>query len=262
MSIAKEHYESKLEVITAIAEEQIQTPAAVPMDVYLKEAEYLFKWCLDDEAQLVGKGLSWDLVQDLPARAGTLRAAEAYWIAVRTERGEAEKQWSKKSPDAYSFRNELLHELRFAYRKNIEALAAIKFISGGNGHADMLQDLQELGTLGKLNPGPLEEMNFDMTLLDRAEAMVSELAPLYAEAQRDRDQINAVKKIRDQAYTHLKEAVDTIRRYGRHLFWRNPARRKGYISAHLTKMNRRNGRGGSASAGDDVVPEIPDTPAE
>jgi hypothetical protein len=50
------------------------------------------------------------------------------------------------------------------------------------------------------------------------------------------------KKIRDQAFTHLKEAVDLIREYGRYVFWRNDARLKGYRSNHLRKMRLRNTR--------------------
>ena len=42
--------------------------------------------------------------------------------------------------------------------------------------------------------------------------------------KRDRQDFNEFKKIRHQAFTHLKEAVDLIREYGRYVFWRNSAR--------------------------------------
>ena len=41
-----------------------------------------------------------------------------------------------------------------------------------------------------------------------------------------------VKRIRDQAYTHLKEAVDALRRCGQFVFWKNEDRRKGYTSQY------------------------------
>jgi hypothetical protein len=50
------------------------------------------------------------------------------------------------------------------------------------------------------------------------------------------------KKIRNQAYTHLKEAVDYIREYGRYVFWRNPARLKGYRSDYRRMLNKRSTR--------------------
>ena len=47
----------------------------MPVDVYLQEAENLYHWCQDDEAQLTGAGLAWNLVQEIPVRAGALREA-------------------------------------------------------------------------------------------------------------------------------------------------------------------------------------------
>ena len=46
----------------------------------------------------------------------------------------------------------------------------------------------------------------------------------------------------NQAFTHLKEAVDYIREYGRYVFWRNPARLKGYRSDYIRKLNKRSTR--------------------
>jgi len=61
-------------------------------------------------------------------------------------------------------------------------------------------------------------------------------------ASRDREDYLEAKKIRDQAFTHLKEAVDYIREYGRYVFWRNPARLKGYRSDHLRRYKKRSTR--------------------
>jgi hypothetical protein len=58
-------------------------------------------------------------------------------------------------------------------------------------------------------------------------------------AYRDRQDFSAVKKIRDQAFTHVKEAVDKIRKCGQFVFWRNAARVKGYRSDYLRRINRR-----------------------
>ena len=44
--------------------------------------------------------------------------------------------------------------------------------------------------------------------------------------------------------TYVQEAVDKIRKFGRHVFWRNEARLIGYRSEYLFKRNRnrRNGK--------------------
>ena len=83
-------------------------------------------------------------------------------------------------------------------------------------------------------------IGFDLTLLDQAAQKSDELRSLYAAATRDRQDFNEFKKIRDQAFTHLKEAVDKIRKCGQYVFWRNAARVKGYRSNYIRRINRRN----------------------
>ncbi|MBN2672899.1 MAG: hypothetical protein JXX29_14545 [Deltaproteobacteria bacterium] len=60
---------------------------------------------------------------------------------------------------------------------------------------------------------------------------------LRGEATADKGNDNETKRIRDQAYTHLKEAVDAIRECGQYVFWKNPDRRKGYASDYNRKRN-------------------------
>lgn len=258
----KTDYETKIEVITAITVDQIKTPAGIPVEVYIQEAEDLFKGCLNDEAELVGKGVPWDFVLDLPIRSGALREAETDWGTARRTKEEAEKQWEEKAPTAYTFRNELQGDLRFAFRKDTGLTSRMKDISSGSGYPDMIQDLNDLQKLGRQNPGLLEPIGFDMTKLDRAQAMVDELSELYADVKQERVKAKAAKKIRDQAYTHLKEAVDEIRDYGRYAFRWDDDRKKVYRSEHISKMNRKAGKSDSPSTGDGSVSETPETPAE
>ena len=53
----------------------------------------------------------------------------------------------------------------------------------------------------------------------------------------------------DQAYTHLKQAVDEIRDTGQYVFWNDEVRRDGYYSTYLRKKNsRRNPSAASTTA--------------
>jgi hypothetical protein len=75
-------------------------------------------------------------------------------------------------------------------------------------------------------------------------------------ATRDRQDFSEVKKIRDQAFTHVKEAVDKIRKCGQYVFWRNPARVKGYRSNYLRRLNRRSDEGNNEpETGPQALPE-------
>jgi predicted transcriptional regulator YheO len=54
-----------------------------------------------------------------------------------------------------------------------------------------------------------------------------------AEATAKKNSFMDDKKIRDQAYTHLKKAVDQLYEYGQFAFRHTPDRRKGYKSNYM-----------------------------
>jgi hypothetical protein len=92
--------------------------------------------------------------------------------------------------------------------------------------------------LGRSNRELLRKIGFDFTLLDLAEQKSDELATKKAEASFYSEDYLETKKIRDQAYTHLKEAVDYIRKCGKYVFLRNPDRLKGYRSEYIRKLKQ------------------------
>ena len=72
-------YNTKLEVIRAIPDDQIKIPNSIPVSIYIHEAGSLYKWCQDDKEELTAKGLDWTVVEDLPIRCGALIESEANW---------------------------------------------------------------------------------------------------------------------------------------------------------------------------------------
>ncbi len=229
----KKDYEKKLDVIKAIGDDQIKIPNNIPLGVYIQEADNLYQWCQEDKDTLTGLGLSWELVEDLPVRSGALREAESLWNAERFTRQEASETWEEESAAAYDLRDELLQYFRFAFRNDPGLSEQVRRIARGRGHADMIQDLNNLCILGKQNPGLLANINFDMSLLDKAAEKADQMAQLLAEANTERAEYKEAKKIRNQAFTHLKEAVDEIYKYGRFAFRDNHERRKGYRSNYM-----------------------------
>ncbi len=238
-------YQAKLNAITAIADEETKSPN-MPIDTYLQEAENLHHWCEDDKQQLTGVGLDWTQVQEIPIRAGALREAQSIWFKERFTREEAEKQWNEQSPEGYDLRNQLLHSLHFAYRDAVDLAGRVSAIADGRGHADMIQDLNDIAVLGKENIEPLQKINFDIALLDQAASTADTLSDLLAKATTDREENNSFRVIRDQAYTYLKQPVDEVRECGQYVFWRNEERLKGYGSRYFRKR-RSSAKGSSAS---------------
>ncbi|NIM17283.1 MAG: hypothetical protein GTO45_35215 [Candidatus Aminicenantes bacterium] len=232
----KQDYETKIAVITAIGDDQIKAPNNIPVDVYIQEAENLYLWSQEDKDALMAKGLALELMDDIPIRAGALREAESRWNLKRFTRKEAEKQWKEQSPLAFEFRDKLLFDLRFAFRNDDDLLGKLSDIAEGYSNADMIQDLNDLSVLGLEHPDLLAAVNFDMTLLDQAAQKADELAQLLAAATGERIDTSESKKIRDQAYTHLKEAVDEVYDFGQYVFRDNEERLKGYRSNYLRRM--------------------------
>ena len=252
-----EDYNTKLEVIKAIPDDQIKTLHSIPMGIYIQESEDLFEWCQDDKDDLTVKGLDWTAVEDLPVRCGALSVAEAKWSREWRTREEAEKLWLLESPKGYDLRNQIAHHFYYAFNDDPSLIAKVNKFLEGTTHAEMIQCLINLSELGQSNQELLTAIGFDLTLLDQAAQKSDELRSLYAAATRDRQDFSEFKKIRDQAFTHLKEAVDKIRKCGQYVFWRNPARVKGYRSNYLRRLNRRSDEDNTEP---DAAPEpVPET---
>jgi hypothetical protein len=241
-------YNAKLNVISAIPESETKAPN-MPVKAFLEEAEFLYERANEDKEALVGAGLDWALVEDLQVRAGALRQAETNWFKDRFNQEEAEKAWDEASDEGYIFRNELLHTFFHAYRLDEALIRRVRSIAAGYGHADMIQDLNNLAGLGKANLEPLQKIRIDPAQLDKAANMSDALADQLASAQVERESSDRTIMIRDQAYTHLKEAVDEIRASGQYVFWRNEKRFQGYISQYHKKFNSK-----SQSSPDEPAP--------
>ncbi len=101
------------------------------------------------------------------------------------------------------------------------------------------QDLNDLSVLGKDHPEELNAIKFDMTILDEAAALADGMSDLLGATTTERADSSDTKKIRDQAYTYLKEAVDEVRDFGQYVFWRDDARFRGYRSEYMKRANAR-----------------------
>ncbi|WP_163325184.1 hypothetical protein [Draconibacterium mangrovi] len=229
-------YNAKLAEIQAIANEEVTDPG-IPVAIALQEAENLYHCSLDDADKLSVVGIERTQIEDIPIRAGACREAQSIWNKDYRSQQEAQKEWTIQAPEAYDFRNDLLASLRFAYRKNDALLSRVRAITDGTGHADMIQDLNDIAVLGRENPEPLTAIRFELTLLDRAAIRADELANLLAEANGDKADPNEAKIIRDKAYMYLKVLVDEIREAGKYVFRKDSKRLKGYGSQYR-RMHR------------------------
>ena len=231
-------YNEKIGIISEIPDEKVKNPNT-PVDVAIQEAETTNYWANKDREALTSAGLSDEIIDDIPGRAGACREAQSRWNEKYKEKKKAEREWRKKAPGAYELRNIMLHKFRFAYRTESHLPGRVSAIGKGNGHADLFQDLNDMAVLGRTNPEPLKTIGFDMSLLDKAARVSDEMASLYSRVKGERKSSSEAKLIRDKAYMHMKEAVDKVREYGKFVFWRDKERKKRYTSAYIRKKNQK-----------------------
>lgn len=237
--MSKTNFDEKLIEIQAIPDADVKKPN-MPVAEAVQESENLFAWCMDDQASLTKAGLDWTLVEDLPLRAGACRYAQSIWARESKSQEEAQKEWKEKAPEAFDFRDQLLHDFTFAYRKIPELLAKVQTIRDGSSNADMLQDFSDMNVFGKDNPDPLAKIGFDITDLDRAAETADQLSAVLALANGEEGDDVDAKELRDKAYSFMKLAVDEIRNTGQYVFWRDEGRKKGYVSSYFRKKYRSN----------------------
>jgi hypothetical protein len=223
--------EEKLPILRLIPTNKLKK-LNMPSSAVAQDALFTYKWCLGDRVLLVARNLNWNMVEDIPNRVMAFEEAQSDWNNVRFGREEAMTIWMAISPEGYELRDDLLHEYNYAYYGFPEFHTRVDAVAEGTGDADMIQDLNDLVVIGRENPDPLTDTAFDFTLLDQAAELCGKLGHLRAEASVDKSAYREQKLIRDQAYTHLMEAISEIRRCGQFVFRKDEDRRRGYASQY------------------------------
>lgn len=147
-------------------------------------------------------------------------------------------QPDQDAPAAYGLRDQMLRTMRYAYRHDEVLLKRVSQIAEGTGHADMIQDLNDIAILGRAHPEPLQVVGVGAEQLQQAATTADAMAELLAQVNGERAGGNSARVIRDQAYMHLKEAVDEIRACGQFVFWDNESRQEGYHSRYRRSQRR------------------------
>ncbi|MFA8433143.1 MAG: hypothetical protein ACEPOZ_01385 [Marinifilaceae bacterium] len=231
----RDDFLSQLDALMALPREQVKSPN-MPVKIYLQEALNLLYYAEKDRAILQKSGLDLSLVETLPVRINALRYAQTEWNSERYELDAAEQEWKQELPRARQFKRELLHNFRFAYRKNEERMKVVNYIAQGRSHADMVQDFCELAVVGRAHPEPLLAIGMDLELLSRAADLSVRLGALLAAVKGARGTLKEAKLHRDRAYTYLKQAVDEVREYGRFVFRGQESKQLHYGSKYFRNL--------------------------
>lgn len=123
-------------------------------------------------------------------------------------------------------RGDLIARMRLAYRDSPHLLKQLDKIAEGDDDADLVQDLNDLAVSGRDNWALFRAVGGTTEHLDDAAQASDQLAGLLAahEAVSPDD----AKELRDRAFAHLWAAVQTIHKFGKLAFRKDPRRARGY----------------------------------
>lgn len=214
-------------------------PKNIPVSAYVQEAANLYRLASDDREALEGMGLSPASINQLNERLELLAEAEADWNNVKRSRSSGRVRFDLKWREAEAFMSDLRHHFHYAYRNDPELKKRLSALFAGRSQAAVIQNLYNLAVFGQRNSCPLAAVFFDMKLLERAADLSEELASLLAEAKLSQREKSDAKKLRDLAYSYLKQIVDEVKNCGRYVFRKDSLRRKGYASAYLRERNEK-----------------------
>jgi len=220
------------DLLEAIPADDVGRPR-VPAGTLTQEAENLCHWAADDEEKLVAAGLSKGTIARLQIAIGALLHAQGAWSSVRHARLSAMQQWKTERKSIVALFEKLVHDLLYALRDSNEQLERVQNLSRDKSNESLFQGRTHLALIGDNNSKALESCGIDLSILDEARAAADMGAELLAEASADSANEALFRDMRDRAYTHLKSEVNSIRRCGRYVFYRDPERKKGYVSGYL-----------------------------
>lgn len=230
---AQTNYERLLPEIISIPKEKIRVPNYPPEEL-LAEAEKTKIISKEDKKLLVNAGLDPKVVDTFGDRIDVYTIASAKYIVLMDDSSKLEQQYHDLIEEAQNAKRELIHCFKFAYRDNKDALESLERITKGRSRKDMIFDFVSLIELANEYAEDLLKINFNSSLLLKAQNLHDKLKKIYAKIEVGPKQISEVKDIKNRAYTYLMEALQSIKEYGQFVFWKDEERCSLYKRHYLS----------------------------
>ena len=133
---------------------------------------------------------------------------------------------------------ELVRDFRFAMSDKKNAIEYLAQYNKYRKNIDVSFDLRALAALGKKHTPLLEKINFDLSLLDRADAMGKDLMNKSSEDSMNIDK-SRLRSLYNKACHYLKDTVSEVRRCGKYVFHGNKERFVVYRSEYRRLHKKR-----------------------
>lgn len=202
----------------------------IPLEEIVAEVETLVVVSRQDRDKLVDAGMNPECIDTLQARVCAFDYIASYYNELLDRENKARNEWLEKSIQAYALKQRLLFALGVAFWNDLALLKHVKEIEESREIGDIHTDLLAIYLLGNRRPDLLQANNFDFAELDKAKASQEKLSDILARIIIIQGKLSEVRKIRDCAYTYLRQAMNEIKEYGQFICNDNPYRQKVYIS--------------------------------
>ncbi|MEM9458517.1 MAG: hypothetical protein AAGF11_30345 [Myxococcota bacterium] len=249
-------------VLRAIPGDQLRVPS-MSMAVALQEAHDLHARLLQDDTwnRLLAIGVEPDLLDQLVQALAAMKQAQSQWILVARERGKP-KALRERRAAGLRLRTELLAACRWNLRGQPQLGTMLDHVIKGQGTPDLVQDLHDLATIIEHHRTAFDrDESFDAPQqAEAAHALAHAIATGEGRAWADQEPAD-LKRLRDQAYTHLARLVTHLREAGRYAFRNEPQRAAGFASAHRRTRERKRRRATGAAPNEDTRTHKANKPA-
>jgi hypothetical protein len=203
----------------------------IPVPILIQESENLFHWCRPDKAVLKKNGLDWELVKDIPDRVRLVQELEAQWFIARKTRNKIRKNYLDAMKKCRELCAELVRDFKFALGGRAKTSNVLSNFKKYRKNIDVVVDLFALAEFGRKNTPLLNQINFDLSVLNKANAMAKDLSGKTGENTADTDKYK-LQSTYQKACFYLKDAVSEVRRCGKYVFHGDKERLIGYRSEY------------------------------
>ncbi len=219
--------------------EELSAPH-LPIAVALQEGNDLLTLLTEDATvipKLVAVGLNRGLVGELGRAIPFARETQSRWAVLRDRSKPASQR--DREERGVALRDELLSAARWNLRNDRAAMGTLSAISEGEGVADLVQDLNDLGELIERKRDAFAgDATFDAPAsAEAARSVASEISVGAGVAKIDGESAEA-RDLRDRAYTLLAQLMEEIREAGRHAYRDDERMRKHFTSRYLERKRR------------------------
>ena len=243
----------------AIAPQDVEMPTA-PVAETLIDAHSLLAYLrhnAEARKELLHVGLAKTRLDEFKEAITLLEDAEHAWRAqTRTRQTDDLK---RALSDAYELRREALAVASFHTRDDRQAEEVLDRVREGEGHADLLADLETLALFIQEHADRFKrDKTFDPAeTIEQLKQGREELREELAEDRSDESHERALDE-RNRAFMVLDEILDDLRDHGRFAFRHDRQRRAYFVNAYERRKRRRTRRQrADASSSPQRQPESP-----